>query len=281
MRVAAHADAQSFLRNAQTALESSEAVNSLMLGICGQLIDRPGWYEEVPCLRTVHAGDHLVLAALMTPPHNLIVSGFAADLDAPIAALVVRLLDEGWMVPGVLGPSDAAGAMTAAWGRMSGREFELRRRQQLYEARSVLTPIPERGRLRPATEEDAPVVSRWWYEFNVSIFGEADEAVAAGRARRRMESGDVFLWDDEGPVSLAIKTRPTRRGISVSMVYTPPQLRGRGYATACVGELSRLLLDEGREFCSLFADANNTDAVAVYRKIGYAPVCDFDEYEFL
>jgi len=53
-----------------------------------------------------------------------------------------------------------------------------------------------------------------------------------------------------------------------------------GYATACVGELSRLLLAMGYEFCTLFADAANPTANDIYQKIGYRPLCNYDEYAF-
>jgi hypothetical protein len=67
----------------------------------------------------------------------------------------------------------------------------------------------------------------------------------------------------------------------VGLVYTPPELRRRGYASACVGELSRKLLESGWEFCALFVDLANVTAMHVYERIGYAPVCDYDEYVLL
>jgi predicted GNAT family acetyltransferase len=77
-----------------------------------------------------------------------------------------------------------------------------------------------------------------------------------------------------------MKTRPTRRGVSVSYVYTPPELRGKGYATACVAELSRQLLQSGWEFCTLFVDVANLPACRAYQKIGYSLVCAYEEYHF-
>ena len=66
----------------------------------------------------------------------------------------------------------------------------------------------------------------------------------------------------------------------MSLVYTPPEFRRRGYATACVGELSRMLLESGWEFCALFADLANGTANRVYQRIGYRPACDYDQYLF-
>jgi len=94
-------------------------------------------------------------------------------------------------------------------------------------------------------------------------------------------TGDIFLWDDGRPVSVAARNRPTPHGISVGYVYTPPELRGRGYATSCVAALSQHLLDSGYEFCTLFTDLANPTSNDIYQQIGYRPICDYDEYVFL
>jgi hypothetical protein len=63
-------------------------------------------------------------------------------------------------------------------------------------------------------------------------------------------------------------------------VYTPAELRGRGYATACVATLSQQLLAEGYLFCTLFTDLSNPVSNHIYEKIGYTAVADFHEYYF-
>ena len=69
-------------------------------------------------------------------------------------------------------------------------------------------------------------------------------------------------------------------GITVNLVYTPPELRGRGYASACVAALSQQLLDAGWEFCTLYTDLANPTSNSIYQRIGYRPVCDSNEYHF-
>jgi len=76
--------------------------------------------------------------------------------------------------------------------------------------------------------------------------------------RRQVERQDLYLWEHEGEiVSMAATTRATGRGIALNQVYTPKELRGRGYATSCVASLGQHLLDSGYEFCTLFADLKN------------------------
>lgn len=50
------------------------------------------------------------------------------------------------------------------------------------------------------------------------------------------------------------------------------------YASACVAALSQLILDEGKEFCTLFTDLANPTSNHIYQQIGYRPVCDFAEF---
>jgi predicted GNAT family acetyltransferase len=85
---------------------------------------------------------------------------------------------------------------------------------------------------------------------------------------------------DDRPVSLAGYGGPTRHGIRIGPVYTPPAERRRGYASACVAALSQQLLDRGRRFCFLFTDLANPTSNHIYQQIGYRPVSDVDEYRF-
>jgi predicted GNAT family acetyltransferase len=281
MKVTTHAEARSFLRNTQAELESNEAANSLILGAGQRLATYPERIETAPCLKTVEDDNGLVLAAMMTPPHKLLVYGHQGDLDGGTSLLVADLLDEGWMVPGVMGPREAARCVVDRWVEIMGKRYRIERRQRVYELRQVKMQAPGRGRLRPATEGDIELVARWWFRFNAEIFGEADRDEARRAAELRIKDGDVYLWEDPEPVSMALKTRPTQNGVSVSGVYTPPDLRGRGYATACVCALSRLLLESGCRYCALFADLSNAAAIRVYEKVGYQPTWEYDEYAFL
>ena len=79
---------------------------------------------------------------------------------------------------------------------------------------------------------------------------------------------------------MAATARPTRRGVGVNLVYTPPPLRGKGYASSCVAALSQLQLDSGYQFCVLYTDLANPTSNSIYHKIGYVALCDSDEYVF-
>jgi predicted GNAT family acetyltransferase len=79
---------------------------------------------------------------------------------------------------------------------------------------------------------------------------------------------------------MAQKNREMQTVSGVSYVYTPPYFRGKGYATSCVADLSRLLLKEGFTKCVLYTDLANPTSSSIYQKVGYRPVCDSLEIKF-
>lgn len=82
----------------------------------------------------------------------------------------------------------------------------------------------------------------WRYEFMIKIIGEVGREEARRTVELGIEHGDIYLLEDEKPVSMTMKTRQTLHRINGGLAYTPPDKRGWEYATACDGELSRLLL---------------------------------------
>ena len=91
----------------------------------------------------------------------------------------------------------------------------------------------------------------------------------------------MYLWEDGGcPVSMARIGRRMPHGATVGPVYTPAELRGRGYASNCVAKVSRIILDSGCEFCALFTNLENPTSNHIYTAIGYQPLGDFHQYRF-
>ena len=57
-------------------------------------------------------------------------------------------------------------------------------------------------------------------------------------------------------------------------MYTPPELRRRGYASALVAAREPEELDRGRRWCFLFTDLANPTSNRIYQAIGYRPIRD-------
>ena len=255
-------------------LERDEAANNLLLGFLPRLVEQAGEIkdERRPFFALAEDDGQLAFVMLMTPPHNVIVYGTGEYLDAAIEASVSFLLREGVTPPGVIGPRDVASRFASAWSRRTGCALVTQMEQMIYQLDRVNDLAFGPGELICATAEHADLAAGWIAAFSEVTHERLDRSQALERAGAMIEASRLYLWRDGAPVSMAWRARPTRRGIVVSGVYTPPELRTRGYATACVASLSQLLLDEGYEFCALYADLANPVSNHIYIKMGYRPI---------
>ncbi len=222
----------------------------------------------------------MVAVALRTPPFKLVLSHI--ERNEAVECVAHDLAAQSSELPGVLAAPATARAFAEAWSNRTGQQYELGARERIFQLERVRTRGSAQGRLRPAEPRDRALLIEWLSAFGREALGETDTSRAATDVDRLLTRSNrtIYLWDDGGPVSMAGAGGATPNGIRIGPVYTPPELRGRGYATACVAELSQLQLDSGRRFCFLFTDLANPTSNHVYQVIGYEPVCDVDEYLF-
>ena len=266
---------------------ASEAANHLLIGICSSLVSNPDLYGTQPYLAICWDSriDSLAGVAIMTPPHNVIVSLGEGQGSGVIGALVDDLLDPGpprFSVPGVLGANLASQAFAESWQAKTGQAFRLTLAERIYKLEQVRPVEGVSGRLRRATVEDRDLLIHWMLGFGQDAF-QAEQSLrqAEQTVDRRLNDPDseFYFWLDPEPVSLVGYTGPTPNGMRVGPVYTPPEHRRHGYAAACTAAVSRLLLDSGRAFCFLFTDLDNPTTNHIYPMVGYEPVVDFAEYK--
>ena len=74
-------------------------------------------------------------------------------------------------------------------------------------------------------------------------------------------------------------TAPAEGVVRVGPVYTPPELRGRGYASALVATVSADVRAAGNRGI-LYTDLENPTSNSIYRNIGYRAVSEVLSYEF-
>lgn len=284
MRLTRFDDVAAFRARAEPFLLAHEAAHCLQLGILATLSEQPAGYPLPPYLALVEEGEHVAAVALRTPPHNLVLSLLredapqAAALDVIAADLAPLQLD----LPGVLGPAPLSLAFAEAWQRRTGRAFQPGMRERLFELTAVRGVSGVPGRLRATTAADRDLLVTWVDAFFIEAAPEPGPFDAEEWVERLFASPlrGAYLWEDGAPVSLACTGGTTPNGARIGPVYTPPEQRGHGYASAVTAALSQLLLERGRRFCFLFTDLANPTSNHIYQAIGYQPVCDVDIYHF-
>jgi predicted GNAT family acetyltransferase len=272
--------AAEFAAAAEEFLTTHEAHNNLVLGLTVQLREPQEPGALPPYFAVVSDGGDVLAAALMTPPRRFVL----ARTERPEALdLLVRDVHQARPdVPGVTGPVPASGWFAERWQAMTGQTATRSMAERIYQLTRVKPPQGVPGQARRATEADRGVLAAWLTAFEEEAFGAVfmDGAAHADRFLKSRLRG-LYLWEHGGNVvSLAGFGGPTPNGIRIGPVYTPPEWRGRGYASACVARLSQDMLDGGRKYCFLFTDLANPTSNHIYQAIGYEPVVDVDEYRF-
>ena len=283
MELQRFADVASFYGRSEPFLLQREAEHNLILGICAVLKYRPDTYGDgPPYFATVEDGGVVLAAAVRTPPHNLVLSHLAG-IDA-LDLFAGDLHGPGQGLPGVVGPSTVSRAFAERWRRLTGKPSRRAMAMRIYELTTVNPVHGLDGHLRRATAADRALLLEWYESFQRGVFGQADREGLIRSIDQHLAADPqirgLYVWEDGAPVSMAGYTGPTPHGIRIGPVYTPPEHRRRGYASACVAAVSRRLLDSGRRFCFLFTDLANPTSNQIYQAIGYEPVGDVDEYRF-
>jgi predicted GNAT family acetyltransferase len=136
--------------------------------------------------------------------------------------------------------------------------------------------------MRAARTAEVDLLTGWFLAFVEEAQPHLDRSPENARrnAEGWVERGGLRVWVDDGAVAMAGASGPTPNGIRIGAVYTPPDKRRRGYASALVAALSQEQLDSGKKFCFLYTDLANPTSNKIYQEIGYAPVSDVDEYVF-
>ena len=209
----------------------------------------------------------LNLRAIVTPMESNIVH-----------SVVDAISDAKVKLPGVGGDATTAAHFAGQWAERQKSAVVPFMGQRIYEVDQVAEPTGVKGDLRKAVPRDRERLIDWvrhfWADTNA-----VQESNAESLVDRRVSAGQVWLWDSAGPVSMAGLTSPVEGVVRVQLVYTPPENRGKGYASACVASLSKRVRDEGHR-CILYTDLGNPVSNSIYRRIGYSVVAEGIQYRF-
>ena len=95
-----------------------------------------------------------------------------------------------------------------------------------------------------------------------------------------LKKSQWFVWEDNGEcVCLLGSMCETDTERWIVPVYTPPEFRGRGYASSLVAAVSQRIVDSGKKGM-LFTDLANPTSNNIYSAVGYQPMSDFKHINF-
>ncbi|MGW6122539.1 GNAT family N-acetyltransferase [Nocardia sp. NPDC055165] len=196
------------------------------------------------------------------PPHSIsaVADAFAAF---DIAARSVE------------GERADAAVFAQHWSKTSRGTYREKYTTRLFRLGALHIPDAP-GAPRQATVDDLAPCLAMLEGFRVEA--DAPRRLDETAVRKRIEAGASWLWEHDGaPVTLVARQAEVLGWARIGPVYTPPPLRGNGFASALTATVAGRIRAEGADAC-LFTDLANPTSNKIYQRIGFEPVRDFVHY---
>ena len=221
-----------------------------------------GWYED---------GGEVSGAVFRTPPFELLL---AAVPEEATAELVAALLAAGADIPGVNGDVRDVDRFASAWTAATGEFGTTTIALDLYELGTLQPPGAAARGPRPRGGGRGP--RRRGAVLHGLPGGDAD--ARRPRSCRWCASGWTTGGCGCGRTKPASRSRvaartPAVAGVArIAPVYTPPEHRRHGYASAVTAACTADALARDAERVVLYTDLADPSANAMYQRIGFRPI---------
>jgi GNAT superfamily N-acetyltransferase len=250
-----------FLAYNLPALERNEARHNLILAILGGAPAGAGtelrrWLLGAPGQCAVQMPGRPVVLGELGAAQCRALAEQSSDLD----------------YPAVVGPDETARHF-ADHATALGLEFLEPIPQQIHALSDPPRYPGAPGHARLIGGADGPLFTDWMIAF-VREATPHDTAPDREQLAKVAGDGRYMFWTVDGePVAMAGVVRRTRNAVAIAGVYTPPPLRGRGYAGSVTAAVAERAYAEGKATACLYTDLRNPFSNRCYAKIGFKPVC--------
>ena len=244
-----------------TTLERDEVkhgliVNALSRAAGAESADLLYWTLGRPGECAIKLGHHSIVLGELDENQCRSLAGLTVDSD----------------YPGVIGPD-----LTASWFTGRARELGLQffdaEPQQIYAISGEPRYPGSVGHARPVKIENASLLADWLTAFHREAVPH-DPLPSREELEQAAREDRFLFWIVNGqPVSMAGIVRRLRISAAITGVYTPPELRGRGYGGSVTAATVERIYAEGRKVACLYADLRNAASNRCYTKIEFTPVC--------
>jgi len=276
MKAYATIDPLIFLEKIQTALEQDEAAYQKMLFRCRELTENPTLSRSSSMIWTEDA-QGVTSAALLAPPDPMWLFCEPHQKEASLQLLLNMLHD----VPfkRVKSKSHVIASFSELVEHMFRGTVHPVGRDRVLKLTRRSNHQFVAGYMRLATQNDADQIDEWLEAFSYEKSKTAADEIIKHNILNQINRGNLYVWEDGLMVSMLVRTLPTRHGVALDSLYTPPLLRNRGYATALVSAFCAQLFQEGFAYCTLAYDPMDSVASHIFPRLGFTMVCDLDEIE--
>jgi predicted GNAT family acetyltransferase len=271
MLVKEYENARTFLADYESILLEKEAISQLILYNANQKLNV--LESEKGLFGAVLEEEETYLLFCNIAPHNLVIHVVMQDDIAQTSMALADFLGNSHItINGINARHDVCQSFMEQYKKHFHCSFVEKLGMDIMEIRKVNDIKPVEGNQRLALPEEAKLIAGWIIQFQIeALTSEMDYEAALNKAMKLINDNNVYLYEnsDHEVVTMAVASRKLVHGMAITYVFTPEEYRGKGYAAANMYHLSKELLEQGFEFCTLFVDKKNPLSNRAYEKVGY------------
>ena len=213
-------------------------------------------------------------SAVVVDTQTLFLSAMTGGL---VSSLAAHLRDAKVHLAGVIGRQDVLDTFVTTFAQPATVLVNL----MLYRLEGDPDFGRATGEARLATMDDLSQLVDWHAAFEHEVSMIKVPTPLEARVSRRINDRQLSLWVDNGAVvSFAGANALPASSARVGPVYTPPELRGRGYAQSVTAAASLQVQSDEQRNVFLFTDAVNPASNKAYQRIGYRHIADHAHWLF-
>lgn len=272
---------QGFLDENQKLLLENESVTQLILH--NSLINKEKEInKELLFGRVEDEQGNIKIIFANVLPYNLLIYNLVKDELVTVKYLVDYLIKEHIALRGINANKTVCDEFIKYYKNETGCTFTEHLAMDVMEItelnKDIILP---KGYFRSANWNDKDILIDWHIKFTKeAVHEEICYEDFKDKLNARIENRNIYIFEDEKhrPMAMAAVSRQLINGVSISLVYSSKEARGKGYGLAVVYNLSKEYLGRGNKLCNLFVDKKNPISNGVYSKIGYKILEDNYDY---
>lgn len=150
---------------------------------------------------------------------------------------------------------------------------------QSYKNEKVIPPKNIDAVIERPAESDVLSIAELLRNFSLECFGNASDNIYeyVNTAKKLLKDRYCRIIKENGKaVAMARSSRENEEFVAVNGVYTLPEHRNKGYASAIVACISELILQNGKT-PALYTDLSNPSSNTAYKNIGFTEQAPIDQ----
>jgi ribosomal protein S18 acetylase RimI-like enzyme len=187
-------------------------------------------------------------------------------------------------IGGLIGPNDQV-AMAKQALEIDDSRVQMDETEKLYSLRLDDLVVPEdlsSGRVagRRIEPRDLELLTQWTVAYSIEAIGAKDSPQLWEKSKssveRSLKEGRTWVLESHSePVASSSFNTAIKEAVQVGGVWTPPELRRRGYGRSVVAASLLDARSEGAEKAILFTGENNLAAQRAYTALGFRHIGDY------